>query len=333
MGKTRQHISLVIPVLNEADGLDALAAELHRALDGRDFDWSALFVDDGSTDGTLAKIRALNAADPRFTSISFSRNFGQNVAIAAGLRYARGDAVVIMDADLQHPPEVIPNFVARWREGAKIVFGQRETRVANSMFRNLYSTIFHAIFRRIAHTRLPVGAADFLLLDRQAADAINRLGERTRFSKGLYAWVGFPSTVVPFDAGARLAGRSKWSFLKLAQFALDGFVSFSTLPLKVWSYVGVVISLGAIAYAIYFLLRSLVFGSDVPGFPSLIVSIMFFAGVQLVSLGIIGEYLARIYEEVKARPLYVVAEEIGIDGELKPMRRSSDPEAAIGRRA
>jgi glycosyltransferase involved in cell wall biosynthesis len=316
-GGMAQHIGLVIPVLNEEESLDALAAELHRTLDGRDFTWSALFVDDGSTDGTLAKIRRMNEADPRFSAISFSRNFGQNVAIAAGLRYVRGDAVVVLDSDLQHPPGAIPLFVERWREGAKIVFGQRNTR-NESVLRKAYSSIFHAIFRRIANTRLPVGVADFLLLDRQAVDAINRLGERTRFTKGIYSWIGFSSVLVPYDSGARVAGRSKWSFVKLAQFALDGLVSFSTLPLKVWSYVGVLISLGAIAYALYFLVVSLIRGPDIPGFPSLIVSIMFFAGVQLVSLGIIGEYLARIYEEVKARPLFVVADEIGIEEETRP---------------
>ncbi len=159
----------------------------------------------------------MHAADPRFTGIAFSRNFGKNIAIAAGLRYARGDAVVVMDADLQHPPDVIPTFVARWREGSKIIFGQRQTRVAESALRNIYSHIFHAVFRRIASTRLPVGVADFLLLDRQAVEALNRLGERTRFSKGLYAWIGFPSEVVPFDAGERTSGESKWSFMKLAQ--------------------------------------------------------------------------------------------------------------------
>ena len=327
MNEARPHICLVIPVYNEADGLTALAAALHKTLDGRDFSWSALLVDDGSTDDTLQRIRALHDADPRFASISFSRNFGQNIAIAAGLRYARGDAVVILDADLQHPPEVIPAFVERWRQGAKVVFGQRNTRIADSALRNLYSSIFHTIFRRIASTRLPVGVADFLLLDRQAVDAINRLGERTRFNKGLYAWIGFPHAIVPFDAGERMIGRSKGNFAKLAQFAVDGFVSFSSLPLKVWSYLGVLVSLGAIAYAIYFFIRSLIYGPDIPGFPSLIVSIMFFAGVQLVSLGIIGEYLARIYEEVKARPLFVVAEEIGVSGETAAGKPRREPAA------
>jgi polyisoprenyl-phosphate glycosyltransferase len=311
MVRERPEICLVIPVLNEAAGLEALVAALRQHLDGHDFAWSVLFVDDGSIDETLQHIRALNAADPRFSAISFSRNFGKEIAIAAGLRHAKGDAVVILDADLQHPPDMVPAFVAEWRKGAKIVFGQRQSRESDSWARRLYSRLFHFVFRHIAQTRLPLGVVDFLLMDRQAVDAINQLGERTRFSKGLYAWIGFASAVVPFESPDRFIGKSRWSFMKLASFALDGFVSFSSLPLKVWSYLGALVSLAAIAYGIYFLVRSLLFGVDVPGFPSLIVSIMFFAGVQLISLGIIGEYMARIYEEVKARPLYVVAEEIG----------------------
>jgi glycosyltransferase involved in cell wall biosynthesis len=312
----RQKISVVVPAFNEEDVVNVLAERLTSVLGGiADVSWSVLFVDDGSTDGTLARLRALNARDSRFTTISFSRNFGKDTAIAAGFRYARGDAVVLMDADLQHPPELIPAFVTRWREGSKVVFAERQSRDSDSPLRRAYSRMFHAIFRRIAQTRLPAGIVDFLLLDRKAVDAINRLGERTRFSKGLYAWIGFPSSVVPFASPDRFVGESRWSFLKLAQFALDGFVSFSSLPLKIWSYAGALISLFAIAYGLYVLVRTLIFNTDLPGFPSLIVSIMFFAGVQLVSLGIIGEYLARIYEEVKARPLFVVAEEIGVDGE------------------
>jgi glycosyltransferase involved in cell wall biosynthesis len=314
----RQEIAVVVPVFNEEAVVDVLVEHLKKVLDGLDVAWNVLFVDDGSTDGTLAKLRALNAADRRFTSIAFSRNFGKDTAIAAGFRYARGDAVVLMDADLQHPPEVIPAFIEEWRKGHKVVFGQRQSRDADGLLRRLYSRVFHAIFRRIAKTRLPLGIVDFLLLDRKAVDAINRLGERTRFSKGLYAWIGFPSAVVPFASPDRFIGTSRWSFFKLSQFALDGFVSFSTLPLKIWSYAGALISLFAIGYGLYFAVRTLLFNTDLPGFPTLVVSIMFFAGIQLVSLGIMGEYLARIYEEVKARPLFVIAEEIGVSGEAKP---------------
>jgi glycosyltransferase involved in cell wall biosynthesis len=314
----RQEIAVVVPVFNEEAVVDVLVEHLKKVLDALEVDWNVLFVDDGSTDGTLAKLRKLNAADPRFTSIAFSRNFGKDTAIAAGFRYARGDAVILMDADLQHPPEVIPAFLAEWRKGSKVVFGQRQSRDADGLLRRLYSRVFHAIFRRIAQTRLPLGIVDFLLLDRKAVDAINKLGERTRFSKGLYAWIGFTSAVVPFASPDRFIGTSRWSFFKLAQFALDGFVSFSSLPLKIWSYAGALISLFAIGYGTYFIVRTLIFNTDLPGFPTLVVSIMFFAGVQLVSLGIMGEYLARIYEEVKARPLFVIAEEIGVSGEAKP---------------
>ena len=314
----RQEITVVIPVLNEAEGLDALVAEIARSLDGHDFNWSVLFVDDGSTDGTLERIRAINAADPRFTAISFSRNFGKEIALAAGLRHARGDAVVIMDADLQQPPKMIPDIRRRMAQGRKNRLRQtRKPRRYDSALRRGVSRVFHAVFSRIARTPLPLGMVDFLLLDRKAVDAFNRLDERTRFSKGLYAWIGFSPTFVPFDYGERTTGGSRFSFLRLASFALDGFVSFSSLPLKVWSYIGAVISLAALAYGVYFIVRSLVVGVDVQGYPSLIVSIMFFAGVQLVSLGIIGEYLARIYEEVKGRPLYVIAEEIGSSDDAK----------------
>lgn len=312
---TRQTITVVVPVFNEEAGLDLLAERLREVFGGIDVDWSVLFVDDGSSDGTMDKVRSLHARDGRFSAIALTRNFGKEIALAAGLRYARGDAVVLMDADMQHPPELIVAFIERWRAGARIVYGQRVTRRYDSLLRRAYSAAFHATFNRITRTRLPEGIVDFLLLDRKAVDAFNRLDERTRFSKGLYAWIGFPTAIVPFDYGERQAGGSRYNFIRLVQFAIDGFVSFSSVPLKIWSYVGAVVSILAIAYGLYILVLTLVSGTDLPGFPSLIVSIMFFAGLQLVTLGIFGEYLSRIYEEVKARPLYLVAEEIGIAAE------------------
>jgi len=325
-------LTVVVPAYNEQETIAPFTRELAAVLDGIGMDWTVLFVDDGSSDRTLDLLRDLNGSDSRFQAIALSRNFGKEIAMAAGLRYARGDAVVIMDADLQHPPRVISEFLARWREGYKVVFGDRRARDADGFLRRGYSAVFHAIFRRIARTPLQPGAVDFILMDRVAVDAVNRLNERTRFSKGLFSWVGFRSTVVPFDYGARAGGRSHWSFLKLARFALDGFVSFSNMPLKVWSYLGAVISLGALAYALYFILKTLIFHPDVPGFPSLIVSIMFFSGVQLVSLGIIGEYLARIYDEVKARPLFIVAEEVGL-GEVQVSARQTVGEATSAKSA
>ncbi len=306
-----QSLCVIVPVLNEERMIDPLMAALVPVLEGLDLDWTVLFVDDGSTDGTLAQIRAAAARESRVRAISFSRNFGKEQAMAAGLRFAKGDAVILMDGDLQHPPAAIGEFVARWRQGAKIVFGQRGNWQAETGMRRRASDAFHATFGVLAGGRLPRGIVDFVLLDRTAVAAMNQLDERTRFTKGLFAWIGFNAAVVPFDAPARLHGVTKFNFRKLLRFALDGIAAFSTLPLRVWTVVGGLISLGALLYALYFFLKTLFVSSSVPGFPSIIVSIMFFSGVQLLSLGVIGEYIGRIFDEVKHRPLYIVAEEIG----------------------
>lgn len=307
-------LTVVVPVFNEAAGLPFFASRLKGVLDRvPDVSWSVLFVDDGSSDATRLIVRELNETDARFGGVVLSRNFGKETAIAAGLRHASGDAVILMDGDLEHPPETIPAFVDNWRAGSKIVFGRRIDSDAEDLspLRQFYSKAFHFVFSRIAKPSIPAGAVDFLLLDKQAVAAMNRLGERTRFSKGLYAWIGFRSTTVLFDVGKRAAGASSWRFRSLARFAVDGLVSFSTLPLKVWSYLGLVVSAFALLYALFFLLRTLFIGVEVPGFPTLVVSVMFFAGVQLISLGVLGEYVARIYEEVKGRPLFLVDEIIG----------------------
>ncbi|HWJ74079.1 MAG TPA: glycosyltransferase family 2 protein [Kaistia sp.] len=318
-----ERITIVVPVYNEAEGLPLFVGRLTPVLESLGVDWTVLFVNDGSVDSTLLRLRDLHDSDPRFTAISLSRNFGKETAIAAGLHYADGDAVILMDGDAQHPPEMLPAFLERWRAGFKVVLGSREGMAEEGALRRLYSRSFHALFRLIAAPRLPRGAVDFLLLDRKAVDAMNRLGERTRFSKGLYAWIGFEHTTIPFAVGGRVAGQSSWNFTRLLGFAVDGLVSFSTIPLKVWSYLGLVISACAMVYALVFLIMTLVSGTDQPGFPSLIVSIMFFSGVQLISLGVLGEYVARIYEEVKRRPLFLVGEEIGVT-ERDHGRRAGD---------
>ena len=309
----RARLSVVVPGLNEEHAIPALVERLRRVLDALDLDWEAIFVDDGSTDGTLAVLRSLNARDRRFKAVSLSRNFGKEIASAAGLAYASGDAAVLMDADLQHPPELIVDFVRHWREGADMVYGQRIDRGADSLPHRLFARVFYAAFGQLSGTVLPHGAGDFRLLNRKAIDAMNRMGERVRFNKGLYAWMGFRSVGVPFSVPPRVTGRSRWRPRKLARFALDGLVSFSTVPLRVWSYLGLVVSLFAFCYAMVFLVKTMVYGVDAPGFPSLIISVMFFAGVQLISLGVLGEYLGRMYEEVKGRPLFLVAEELGLE--------------------
>lgn len=306
-------ISVAIPVYNEAQNLRPLVARLTPALEQAARSFEVVFVDDGSTDSTLEELRALNAADPRFKAVSFSRNFGKEIAIAAALDHARGAAVVLMDADLQHPPEVVPEFIAKWREGYRNVYGVRRDRAGDPAVRSLFTHMFYGLFDRFAETSLPRGAGDFRLLDRQAIDALSRMRERARFSKGLFAWIGFKSIGVPFDVEERAAGRSKFSYGKLIRFALDGLMSFSSAPLKIWAYVGMVISAFALAMAGYYFWRTIIYGVDVPGYASLIVSIAFFGGIQLFSLGVLGEYIALIFAEVKGRPLYLVAERLGVE--------------------
>lgn len=307
-------ISVVVPVFNEAENLEFLAARLVPVLERCARSFEIVFVDDGSSDATLEVLRRLNIADSRLTAVSFSRNFGKEIAIAAGLDHADAQATIIMDADLQHPPEVIEQFVALWRQGYKNVYGQRTDRSSESALRRMLAHRFYDLFRTFGETPLPEGAGDFRLLDRDAVEALRAMPERARFSKGLYAWIGFKSIGVPFDVAERAAGVSKFNYRKLTRFALDGLMSFSTLPLMVWTYVGTAISAFSIFMAFYFILQTVLFGVDVPGFASLIVSVMFLGGVQLLSLGVLGEYIGRIFAEVKRRPLYLVAEHVGGTG-------------------
>ena len=317
-------LSVIIPVLNEADNIAPLLARLVPILVRCVASYEILFVDDGSTDATIAAIDRAHDKDPGVGAISLSRNFGKEVAIAAGLDHAIGAASVIIDADLQHPPEMIETFVARWREGYKNVYGQRIDRSDDSALRRALTQRFYKIFGSVGETRLPEGAGDFRLLDAQAVAALRTLRERARFNKGLYAWIGFKSIGVPFDVETRAFGQSKFSYRKLTRFAFDGLMSFSTMPLMVWTYVGTVISVVSMATAIYFVGQTMIEGNDVPGFASLIVSVTFLAGIQLLSLGVLGEYIGRIFAEVKGRPLYLVQERVGrAQHAIEPLDRLS----------
>jgi polyisoprenyl-phosphate glycosyltransferase len=313
--ETTPDLTIIIPVLNEERNLGPLIDRLVPQLQALSATWTVVFIDDGSTDGTLAALTALNARDPRFTAVSFSRNFGKEIAIAAGLQNARGRAAIIMDADLQHPPEVVVEFVRLWRQGYDVVYAQRRSRATDGPIRRMFSRWFYGIFNSLVQTDIPEGAGDFRLLDRRAIDAMNTFKERSRFNKGLFSWIGFKSIGVPYDVAERAHGTTKWSMRKLTNFAIDGLTSFSTLPLRVWSILGLLISLTAFGYAVYILFETLVYGVSAPGFPSLIISVMFLSGVQLISLGVLGEYLGRVYDEVKARPLYIVASRVGLDGD------------------
>lgn len=311
-------ISVVMPLFNESANLRPLAEALTPVLKNCDVTFEAIFVDDGSTDDSWETIRGICAADPRFRGLSFSRNFGKEIAIAAGLDHACGKAVIIMDADLQHPLTLIPIFIAKWREGYKNVFGQRMTRKTDPQLRNFLTRMFYRLLDKFGDTPLPPGSCDFRLLDRQAVDALLKLRERARFNKGLYAWIGFKSCGVPFEMQQRGSGTTKFGYAKLFSFALDGLMSFSALPLKVWTFAGLAVSGFALTMAGFYGFRTLMFGVDVPGYASLIVSIAFFAGMQLISLGVLGEYIARIFDEVKDRPLYLIAERAG---EQPPIQR------------
>jgi polyisoprenyl-phosphate glycosyltransferase len=304
-------LSVVVPVLNEELNVPLIVQKLTAVLSSCVRSHEILFVDDGSRDGTLAAIRSLAQSDPRVRAVSFSRNFGKEVALAAGIDHARGDAVVMIDADLQHPPEVIAAFVAKWRDGYDMVYGQRTDRTTDGKTYSRFAHRFYTLFERFGEIPLPEGAGDFRLLSRRVVEALKRMPERARFSKGLYAWVGFKQIGVPYQVAQRVHGETKWNYRKLFRFALDGLTSFSTVPLRLATYIGVIISLMAFVYAFVTIVRTLVFGADVPGFPSILVSVMFFSGIQLIFLGIIGEYIGRIFAEVKERPLYIVADQVG----------------------
>lgn len=306
-------LSIVVPAYNEGRNLPLLAGRLTPVLEAIDPAFEVIVIDDGSRDDTALQIALMHEADPRYRGLSFSRNFGKEIAIAAGLDHARGKATVIIDADLQHPPEVIAQFVEKWREGYQIVFGQRTDRDTDSKLRSLLSEWFYKLFAATGETALPPGGGDFRLLDRRAVNALRAMGERARFSKGLYAWVGFKVTGVPFEIADRAHGYSTFNYRRLFSFAFDGITSFSTLPLKIWTFIGAVVSFFAFLTGMIYLVRTLILGVDVPGYASLIVSIMFFSGIQLLSLGVLGEYIGRIFAEVKRRPLYLIGQRFGID--------------------
>jgi polyisoprenyl-phosphate glycosyltransferase len=312
-------LSVVVPVFNEERNVPAIAERLKAVLEGCVASHEILFVDDGSRDGTMEAVRRLAVSDPSIRCVSFSRNFGKEVAIAAGLDHARGEAVVLIDADLQHPPEMIPVFVEHWKAGHNMVYGQRVDRETDGAVYSRFARRFYRVFESFGEVPLPEGAGDFRLMSRRVVEALKRMPERARFSKGLYAWVGFRSIGVPYQVAARLHGETKWNYRKLFRFAFDGLTSFSTMPLRLATYVGVLISALAFLYAAITIVRTVLFGVSVPGFPSLIVSVMFFSGIQLIFLGVIGEYVGRIFAEVKHRPLYVVGEEVGGDHRAAPM--------------
>jgi polyisoprenyl-phosphate glycosyltransferase len=306
-------VSIVAPAYNEAENLAAFVQALTPVLDSLGEPWEIIFVDDGSRDDTLGLLLAARAADPRLKIVGLARNFGKDVALSAGLAHARGRAVIPIDCDLQHPPELIPQMVAAWRAGADMVIGVRTRRSEEGVVRRTSARMYYGLMRRMTNVEIPPNAGDFRLLDRKIVDVINQMPERCRFMKGIFAWPGFKTEAIEFQANVRAAGRSNWSLWRLWRFALDGLFSFSTVPLKMWTYLGGLSALGAFIYLMITLIQKIFFGITAPGYASLLIVVLFFNGLLLLSNGIQGEYIARIFEEVKGRPLFVVGNKWGFD--------------------
>lgn len=299
-------ISLVVPVLNEARSIPVFIETVRTEFEAHDWRYEILFVNDGSTDATRETILALAEKDTRLRVINLSRRFGKEAALSAGLQYALGDVVIPIDVDLQDPPSLIPTFIEFWRQGYDVVYGERISRKGDGFFKRLSAGWFYRVFNWLSPTRIPENSGDFRLLDRRVVDTLNQLPERSRFMKGLFAWVGYRSIGVPFERPARAAGNSKWNSWRLWNFALDGLLSFSTVPLRVWSYIGGMAAFLAFAYGTFIILRTLIMGIELPGYASLLTIILFLGGIQLLSIGILGEYIGRIIIEAKERPLFIV---------------------------
>lgn len=299
-------VSLVVPVFNEEASIGIFLEAIAPIIETLGCKYEILFVNDGSSDNTLQALRSAKARDAAVKILSLSRNFGKEAALTAGLDHAKGDVVIPIDADLQDPPELISTFIARWRDGADIVYGVRGSRASDGVLKRITAGYFYRLFNLISPIQIPFNAGDYRLMDRKVVDEINKLRERSRFMKGLMAWPGFRSESVEFKRRQRVAGGSNWNYWRLWNFALDGITSFSTLPLRLWLYVGAVISLLSFIYAAFIVIHTFWIGGGVPGYPSLMVAIMFFGGIQLFSIGLIGEYIGRIFHETKARPIYII---------------------------
>lgn len=301
-----QSLAVVVPAYNESEGLRELQRRLGLVFDGLDLACSVLYVDDGSRDDTWQVMESLRAADGRVATLKLSRNFGKETALTAGLDHVDADAVVVIDADLQDQPELIPEFVARWREGYDVVYGTRSNRAGETALKKFTSAAFYRVMEKMTALPLPRDTGDFRLMSRRAVESLRGLRERQRFMKGLFTFVGYPQTSVVYDRDARYAGDSKWNYWKLWNFALEGITSFSTFPLRLATYVGFFAALVAFVFGVTVLVKALLFGDPVRGYPSLMVVVLFLGGAQLMALGMIGEYLGRTYMESKQRPLYFV---------------------------
>ena len=305
-GAAAPELSLVIPVHNESAGLDHLFATLVPIAAGACASFEIVTVNDGSRDDTLQRLLRHQQSLPQLRVIDLSRNFGKEAALTAGLRHCRGACAITLDADLQDPPELIPQMLAKWREGYETVVAVHAHRGTDSMPRRLFSHLFYRLLNAVAEMRFVPNAGDFRLLDRAVIEAFLSLPERTRYNKGLFAWVGFRQHLIEHQRPERVAGQSSFNYRRLFRLAMEGITSFSTFPLRLWSYIGMAVSGLSFLYGSFIILRTLIRGTDVPGYASLIVAVMFLGGINLLGIGMLGEYIGRIFVESKQRPLYVV---------------------------
>lgn len=306
-------ISCVVPVYNECETIQTFVKALHDTLSQLAHQYEIILIDDGSKDDTLTQITALTDTFKSVKFLSLSRNFGKEIALTAGISHATGDVVILLDADFQHPLEVIPVFLSEWANGYDMVYAVRQDRESESFLKRKATQCFYFMMNKFSQLDIQDGAGDFRLMDKKLITALNAFPERTRFMKGLYAFIGFDKIAIPYEVQKRNAGTSRFGVRKLTELALTGLTSFSDIPLRIWSLIGFVISAISLIYAIFIVTETLIFGTDLPGFPSLIVAIMFLGGIQLLSIGILGEYIARIFTEVKHRPLYLVKLKKGFD--------------------
>ena len=305
-------ISCIIPSFNEEAVIEPFLRALHLHLSHYHIPFEIIIVDDGSSDKTYSLLLA-NAGELNIKVIRFSRNFGKESALTAGLQHCCGDVAILMDCDFQHPLEVLDTFLEKWVDGHDMVYGVQTDRKHESFFKRAFTQVFYRIMHRMTKTNIPPNAGDFRLLDKKVVKALLQLPEKSRFMKGLYAWVGFSSFAVPFEAPQRSAGKSAWNFSRLAELALTGITAFSDVPLRIWGFIGLIISVISFSYGLLIILDTLLYGVDVPGYATLVVAIMFFGGIQLLSIGILGEYIGRIFTEVKNRPNYIIEHKVGFE--------------------
>ncbi|MEJ8475753.1 glycosyltransferase family 2 protein [Roseibium algae] len=299
-------ISIVVPAYNEAEVLDHFLKDTSAAVGPLGLPYEYIFIDDGSSDETANIIAAHLKNGLQGRLIGLARNFGKEAALTAGLAHAKGDVLVVIDADLQDPPQLIPQMIDGWRAGYDVVYGLRVDRSSDTVMKRNSAGLFYKLFNRLSDIDMPANAGDFRLIDRKVVEALLKLPERNRFMKGLFAWVGFSSMAIPYERPHRRAGYGKWNYWKLWNFAIDGLTSFTTMPLRIWFYGGALVAALSFAYAAFLIIRVMAFGIDVPGYASLMVGLLFFSGVQLLSIGMIGEYVARLFNEAKQRPIYLV---------------------------